>query len=184
VYNAQMMPPYKLPENKTKSVIKSNSTLGGAPDEANELTFEDQQGSEDIYFYAQKDSHRVVKNDDDLQVGGKQTINVQDSITMKAGTSDTTRRPNGYGGGGLSAAGNLLGGLMGLAQGTIELEAGEKITLKVGGSSITIDMMGISIEAPTISIDGMMVKITKNVILGPMSVEIMGIGTYNGTPIP
>ena len=31
VYNAKMMPPYKLPDNKTKSVIKSHSTLGGAP---------------------------------------------------------------------------------------------------------------------------------------------------------
>jgi type VI secretion system secreted protein VgrG len=153
VYNAQMMPPYKLPESKTKSVIKSNSTLGGAPDEANELTFEDQKGSEDIYFYAQKDSHRVVKNDDDLQVGGKQTINVKNSITMVAGSSDTARKPNGYGGGaGTAIGGGGMGGAMGLTTGTIELDAGESIALKVGNSSIVITPGSISITAPMITI--------------------------------
>jgi type VI secretion system secreted protein VgrG len=136
VYNAKMMPPYKLPDSKTKSVIKSNSTLGGAPDEANELTFEDRKGSEDIYFYAQKDSHRVVKNDDDLQVGNAQTISVEKSIKMVAGTSDTTRQPNGYGGGAaLAPAGDQTGGIGGGSKGTIDIEAGDKITLKAGDSS-------------------------------------------------
>jgi type VI secretion system secreted protein VgrG len=153
VYNAQMMPPFKLADNKTKSVIKSNSTLGGAPDEANELTFEDQMGSEDVYFYAQKDSHRVVKNDDDLQVGDAQTISVENSITMTAGTSDTTRQPNGYGGGGMAlGGGGLGGGGMGLTKGTIELNAGESITLKVAQSSITITQEGITMTAPMITI--------------------------------
>lgn len=110
VYNANMMPPYKLPDHKTMSVIKSQSSLGGTPDQANELTFEDQQGSEDVYFYGQKDFHRVVKNDDDLQVGAAQTISVENSIKMVAGTSNTTRKPNGYGDGGASAGDSLGGG--------------------------------------------------------------------------
>jgi type VI secretion system secreted protein VgrG len=199
VYNAQMMPPYKLPDSKTKSVIKSHSTLGGAPDEANELTFEDQKGSEDIYFYAQKDSHRVVKNDDDLQVGGKQTINVENSITMVAGTSDTTRKPNGYGGGaGMAIGGGGMGGAMGLTTGTIELDAGESITLKVGESSITINEQGISITGPLIAIGtplttnvkifcetitmGMDVNIVGAVEIGG-DLNICGVGTMDGEPI-
>ena len=154
VYNAKMMPPYKLPDLKTKSVIKSNSTIGGAPDEANELTFEDQKGSEDVYFYAQKDFHRVVKNDDDLQVGDAQTVSVENSIKMVAGTSDTTRQPNGYGGdaalGAVAIGGG--GGPGGLTKGTIELDAGESITLKVGNSSITITQESISITSTSITI--------------------------------
>jgi type VI secretion system secreted protein VgrG len=153
VYNAKMMPPYKLPDLKTKSVIKSNSTIGGAPDEANELTFEDQKGSEDIYFYAQKDSHRVVKSADDHQVGDAQTISVENSIKMVAGTSDTTRKPNGYGGVALlGAVGGGLGGLGGLSKGTIDIEAGESITLKVGNSTITITQESISIQSASITI--------------------------------
>jgi type VI secretion system secreted protein VgrG len=199
VYNAQMMPPYKLPECKTKSVIKSHSTLGGAPDEANELTFEDQKGSEDIYFYAQKDSHRVVKNADDLQVGGKQTINVKDSIKMVAGTSDITRKPNGYGGGaGMAMGGGGMGGAMELTTGTIELDAGESITLKVGESSITINEQGISITGPLIAIGsplttnvkifcetitmGMDVNIVGAVEIGG-DLNICGVGTMDGEPI-
>ena len=198
VYNAKMMPPYKLPEFKTKSVIKSHSTLGGAPDQANELTSEDQKGSEDIYCYAQKDSHRVVKHDDDLQVGNAQTISVENGIKMVAGSSATTRKPNGYGGGGLSSAGSLLGGALGLNKGTIELDAGQSITLKVGESSITIDKQGISITGPLIAIGtpltenvrifgdtinmGMDVNIEGAVeIVGDLN--IAGIGTMDGEPI-
>ena len=107
------MPPYKLPDLKTKSIIKSNSTIGGTPDEANELTFEDKKGSEDVYFYAQKDFHRVVKNDDDLQVGHAQTISVENSIKMVAGTSNTQRARTGTGatlGSGRPGAGAASGG--------------------------------------------------------------------------
>ena len=179
VYNAKMMAPYKLADYKTKSVIKSNSTLGGAPDEANELTFEDQKGSEDVYFYAQKDSHRVVKNADDLQVGNAQTISVENSIKMVAGTSDTTRKPNGYGGAGLASGGGAPGGGgAGLTKGTIELDAGESITLKVAQSSITLNKEGITITAPMITIGSMGtttdVNINGDTINMEMNVSIKG----------
>ena len=58
VYNADMMPPYELPENKTQSGLKSRSTLQGTPDNFNELRFEDKKGEEKIYFHAEKDSSR------------------------------------------------------------------------------------------------------------------------------
>ena len=44
VYNADNMPPYVLPDNKTQSGIKSRSTKGGAPSNFNELRFEDKKG--------------------------------------------------------------------------------------------------------------------------------------------
>ena len=76
VYNAEMMPPYKLPDNKTQSGLKSRSTLKGDTNNFNELRFEDKKGSEDIYFHAEKNFHRMVENDDDTQVGHDQTIAV------------------------------------------------------------------------------------------------------------
>ncbi len=57
VYNSDHMPPY-LPEQPTKSTIKSNSTKGG--EGFNEFRFEDLKDSEQIYLHAQKDLDRVV----------------------------------------------------------------------------------------------------------------------------
>ena len=41
VYNADNMPPYALPDNKTQSGIKSRSTKGAGPTNFNEIRFED-----------------------------------------------------------------------------------------------------------------------------------------------
>jgi type VI secretion system secreted protein VgrG len=46
VYNADNMPPYALPANKTQSGIKSRSTKGGGGDNFNEVRFEDKIGEE------------------------------------------------------------------------------------------------------------------------------------------
>ena len=77
VYNAEQMPPYTLPDNKTQSGIKSNSSKQGGQNEANELRFEDKKGDEAVYFHAQKDFYRVVEHDDTLEVKNNQTIKIK-----------------------------------------------------------------------------------------------------------
>src|SRR5207244_1037045 len=81
VYNAEQMPPYTLPDNQTQSGVKTRSSKGGGTEDFNELRFEDKKDSEDIYFHAQKDFHRVVENDDDLKVGHDQTIEIKNDRT-------------------------------------------------------------------------------------------------------
>jgi type VI secretion system secreted protein VgrG len=88
VYNAEQMPPYKLPDNKTQSGLKTRSTLQGGPPNFNELRFEDKKGSEDITFHAEKDFHREVENDDDLKVGHDQTIEIKNNRTEKVKEGD------------------------------------------------------------------------------------------------
>jgi type VI secretion system secreted protein VgrG len=61
VYNPDMMPPYALPDNKTRSVFKSRSSVGGGG--FNELYFEDKKDAEMIFFHAQKDMDVRVLND-------------------------------------------------------------------------------------------------------------------------
>ncbi len=61
VYNAQAMPPYKLPDEKTKSTMKSDSSLGGGG--FNEIRFEDKKGSEQIFVHGEKDVDVRNKND-------------------------------------------------------------------------------------------------------------------------
>jgi type VI secretion system secreted protein VgrG len=96
VYNAERMPPYTLPENKTQSGLKSRSTTRGTPSNFNELRFEDKKGAEQVYFHAEKDFDRVVENNDTLKVGfmkkdqGDQTIEVFNNQTLKVGTSQAS----------------------------------------------------------------------------------------------
>lgn len=61
VYNAHMMPPYTLPEEKTKSTFMSRSSLGGGG--FNELRFEDKKDSEQVFIHAQKNMDLRVLND-------------------------------------------------------------------------------------------------------------------------
>jgi len=69
VYNAEQMPPYKLPDHKTQSGIKSRSSLKGSGPNFNELRFEDLKAKELIYFHAEKDKLEEVENDSHELVG-------------------------------------------------------------------------------------------------------------------
>ncbi|MBR9869467.1 MAG: type VI secretion system tip protein VgrG [Oceanospirillales bacterium] len=61
VYHGLNRPPYKLPEHKTRSTIKTNSTKGG--DGFNEIRFEDKKGEEQVFYHAEKDVDQRTKND-------------------------------------------------------------------------------------------------------------------------
>lgn len=63
VYNAELMPPYKLPAKKTQSGMKSRSTLGGAPENFNEIRWEDKKGKEQFFVHAERNMDVRVKND-------------------------------------------------------------------------------------------------------------------------
>ena len=77
VYNADQMPGYPLPDEKTKSYIKTNSSKGG--EGYNELRFEDKKGKEQIFTHAQRNmdtrvgasSMEAVGGDRHLIVGGE-----------------------------------------------------------------------------------------------------------------
>lgn len=60
VPNARQKVPYELPGNKTKTVMRSQTHKG---DGFNEITFEDQNGTENMFFHAQKDQTTRVLND-------------------------------------------------------------------------------------------------------------------------
>jgi type VI secretion system secreted protein VgrG len=60
LYNGTQVVPYGLPDNKTRSTLKSNSSKGG--EGFNELRFEDLKDSEEIFIHAQKDMNEEIKN--------------------------------------------------------------------------------------------------------------------------
>ncbi|MCK6590998.1 MAG: type VI secretion system tip protein VgrG [Polyangiaceae bacterium] len=67
VYNALQQVPYGLPEHKTRSTWKSDSSTGSGG--FNEIMFEDLEGRELVWEHAQKDRQRLVKNDEQSTVG-------------------------------------------------------------------------------------------------------------------
>jgi type VI secretion system secreted protein VgrG len=71
LYNAENMPPYTLAANMRRTGIRTRSTLRGAADECHEVRLDDTKDQEEIFVQSQKDFHRLVKNNDWLQVGVK-----------------------------------------------------------------------------------------------------------------
>ncbi|RIK76835.1 MAG: type VI secretion system tip protein VgrG [Planctomycetota bacterium] len=67
VYNPGQMPARKLPDCKTMSYIRSNSSPGGQGH--NEIQFEDAKGKEQIYLHGEKDVNIRCKNNYNLIVG-------------------------------------------------------------------------------------------------------------------
>ncbi len=102
VYNAEQMPPYALPANKTQSGDRSHSSLGGTPDNFNEITFEDKKGSELFSVQAEKDMKLLVKNNRtetvranrSEQVGGNHSESVggDHSTTVDGSMTVTVKR--------------------------------------------------------------------------------------------
>ena len=154
VYNGKNAQLYETPAHKTQSGIRgANWGEAGAADKSNELRFEDDAGSEEIYIHAQKDFRRVVVNDDALTVEqGNRTIKIQTgdvSETLDQGDY-TTKLTQGDHATTLSLGDHSLK----MDAGSSTIEAMESITLKVGDNSITIDQTGVSISGIMISLQG------------------------------
>ena len=67
VFNGDNKYPYTLPDNKTQSGLKSDSSKGH--DGYNEFMFEDKKGSEDIRMHAEKDHDVVIKDTETVTIG-------------------------------------------------------------------------------------------------------------------
>ncbi|MEL7449217.1 MAG: type VI secretion system tip protein VgrG [Pseudomonadota bacterium] len=165
VYNAEQMPPYKLPDHATKSGIKSQSTPDGTLQLFNEIRFDDKKDAEEIYVHAERDYNRVVENNDTLKVGfdhknkGDQTIDVHNNQTITIGNSD-------------SDDGSQK--LTIWKDRTTQLEKGnDKLTVAEGDRTITVkkgdDKLTITTGKRTVKIKG---DLTQTVEKGNRKVEI------------
>ena len=99
-----------LPDNKTRSFIRTQSTSGGAEGDWNEISFEDSKGAEQLYIQAQKDYKEFVKNDHEIYVKGNdfeyvtkdqtvhivgnrtETVDKDETITIKGNRTETVKK--------------------------------------------------------------------------------------------
>ena len=185
VFNASEMPPYTMPDEKTKTVIfKSQSSKGGGG--FNELRIEDKKGSEQIFINAEKDKDLRVKNDSKETIGHDRHLMVtHDQLEKVAGdkhlqvTGDRNEKVSGTFS--LTAGQDVqekVGSKYALESGmeihlksgaNLVLETGTTLTLKVGGNFININSAGIFIK-------GNMVMINSGGAAGS------GAGAHPGTP--
>jgi len=85
VYNADQMPPYDLPANKTQSGIKTRSSKGGGTANFNEVRFEDKKGQEQLYIHAERNQDNVVEHDETTHVGRNRSETVGSNETIHIG---------------------------------------------------------------------------------------------------
>lgn len=85
VYHGTNTPPYPLPDEKTKSTIKSNTTTGGGG--FNELRFEDKSGSEEIFLHGQKDWNIQIQNNKAQSVGNDESLDVGNDRKKNVGNN-------------------------------------------------------------------------------------------------
>jgi len=131
VVNDQHKPPYDLPQNKTQSGLKSESTDGrGKSDHYNEIKFEDLSGEEVFSMRAEKDHKVVVNNIETREIGEEYS---------KGGYSRETTLKQGD-------------DKLDVQNGKIDVEALREINLKVGESTIKMLPTSIEISSPTITI--------------------------------
>jgi type VI secretion system secreted protein VgrG len=177
VYNSEQAVPYTLPDEQTKSTVKTNSSKGGGG--FNEIRFEDKKDSEELYFHAQKDQNIVVENDrtkkilhnetneikqdrsTTIQEGNDTYIVAKGNRTFKVDTGNETYEIKGTRN--LTATGNethenkanftqnVTGNYTLKVSGTLTIEAGGPLTIK--SPATTIESTGIT------TIKGSLVKI-------------------------
>lgn len=143
VYNGANGTPYPLPAEKTKSTIKTNSSLGGGG--FNELRFEDAKGREEIYLHAQKDHNRVVLSDRSASIGGNDvnTISGNQSITIHGAPVHGKELPSAKPGRKTSICGHEHSEVTE----TVYIKAGKSIVFEVGGSTIEIYPTSIKVQS-------------------------------------
>jgi len=148
VYNKDNPVPYKLPDNRTQSGIKSHSSPEGGNDNFNEIRFEDKKGEEELHMQAEKNMSTLVKADQSTTVKGSRSAGVGGGDSVSVGgdrslsvTGKLTRTIKG----GLSSE-DVTGKYTLTASDTIDVSAANKITLKVGSTTIIMTQGDITLH--------------------------------------
>ena len=85
-YCGDQLPPYDLPDHKTRMTIKSQTHKG---DGFNELRFEDELGRQEVFIHAEKDQNNVVKHNETTFVGNDRSERVDHNETISIGDHRT-----------------------------------------------------------------------------------------------
>lgn len=145
VYNAEQMPPYELPANKTQSGIKTRSSMNGSAANFNEFRFEDKKGEEEVFLHAERQLTTEVEADESRTVNGSRTTSIGGDDSLTVGRNrDATIAINDD---------ETVG-----ANQTITIGAAQSVTV---GATISVTAGGVvTITAPTIVLNAAAVQVS------------------------
>ncbi len=162
VYNGEYPPPFAVPDHKTQTGWRTNSSPGGGG--FNELRFEDLKGEEHIYIHGQKDwvveiinDHReTIGHDQHYEVGNDQKSVIKHDQVEDVGHDRTESIGNDVN----ETVGKLRTVKSGdnmtfISDKETLIQAADKITLKCGASSMTMKSDGnIEIKGANLTLKG------------------------------
>jgi type VI secretion system secreted protein VgrG len=204
VYNATHRPPYPLPDDRTKTTIRTQSSPGG--DGHNELTFEDAAGHEEVYLRAQRNLREVVLANHSEQVG------VDDTASIGRDRKTTIDRHETHSVGGdrfrevvgseaVQISGSqhvvVFGGPAAgpdvptptppgadmFVHGSYTLDVRDQITVRCGPSVITLSPLGITVVGPMLSLDGGGSTFALVPGAATLQSDVVGVATAGGSEL-
>ncbi|MGN4935938.1 type VI secretion system tip protein TssI/VgrG [Aeromonas rivipollensis] len=178
-FHATNRPPYELPANKTRTVLRTETHQGEG---FNELRFEDQAGQEEIYIHGQKDLNLLIENDAAWHIKHDEHRDIDNErVTRIRKVPGKEGAPPSLGNDHLTVEGEKRDQIKGDYSLTVDasmhqklgqswltqagqevhvkagakvvLEAGSEITVKVGGCFIKVDGGGVTLVGPTIKMN-------------------------------
>ena len=169
VYNEDQKVPYELPKYAAYETWRTRSTPGGGVRDFNELRFDDRKDKEQVFIHAQRRMDvRVKRNKYETVHGGSNTSIGGGHVLTIGGNFDlhtkgcTYQRTDGMldssvgGKTGLihdGATSAVIKAKLSVSAPEIVIEAKTKISLKVGGNCIIIDMSGVTIAGTMVKIN-------------------------------
>ncbi len=152
VYNANNRPPY-LPEEPTKSTLRTNSSKGGGG--FNELRFEDKKGDEEVYMHAEKDLNVDILNGNrTTTLEGATDQGGNDTLLLKKGNRTKTLQKGNE---------------------TVTLKEGDRsVSLEKGNDSLTLNQGNRSVSLKNGNLDTQVTGNSTLKISGDYTLEIGG----------
>lgn len=175
VYNGVNKPPYSLPDEMTRSGMKSQTHKGSG---YNEICMDDTAGKEQIRINAQYDMNTTVGNDQTLIVNNNRTTDIGVNDTLQVGNNSTESVGNNKD---VTIGNNLTENVGNKAV----INAGSSITLKCGASKIHMTSGGLITITGTIittaaAANASVVAPMTQVIGGVMLTTVGGINMMTG----
>ncbi|WP_426575254.1 type VI secretion system tip protein TssI/VgrG (plasmid) [Xenorhabdus stockiae] len=153
VYNGLNRPPLDLPAQKTRTTFKTKTHKGKG---FNELRFDDDKGSEEVFIHAQKDMNthilndetnniahnrtHHIKNDAHLRIDNEYRVQAGNDISLSTGQKLHIKADDAL----LTQSGNEIH----LSSGAkVVIDAGAELTIQAAGHFLKIDAGGITSSA-------------------------------------
>jgi type VI secretion system secreted protein VgrG len=131
IHNGEQHPPWTLPDQKTRSGLRTRSTPHGGDQNCSEFWFDDKKGSEMVHLHAEKDLTVEVEND------AKYEIDQNRTTTIKQG-NDTTTVERG------NRAATIKQG-----NDTTTVDQGNRAaTVRQGNDTVTVQMGNRTVDVP------------------------------------